>query len=143
MAWDSDDLDGQWCSARDCTRALRTLESVLRHDLEALETAIGQATGRAKSILRGRWPDAWPFSTPPAELREATAVLAVYSAAHGELVSSASYDAAEQLRLRRKETLEWLNALRDGDADLELPSLSVKHSSPALAEAPRGEFGFR
>ena len=143
MAWDSDSLDGEWCSPRDCTRALRTLESVLRHDLEALETAIGQATGRAKSILRGRWPDAWPFSTPPAELREATAVLAVYSAAHGELVSSASYDAAEQLRLRRKETLEWLNALRDGDADLELPSLSVKHSSPALAEAPRGEFGFR
>jgi phage gp36-like protein len=127
----------------DCARQLRRVEDYLQRDATALEAALNSATGRAQSWLRPRWREAWPFTTPPQEIRDAVARLAVYDACSGYAVEIASASLIEGLRLRAKEALEWLKAVGDGKADLDLPNPpdGTRWDQAHVAGPPSGEFG--
>lgn len=78
-----------------------------------VETALAEATGLIDSYLRRRY--AVPLAAPvPAEIVRACCVLARYDLAHGE-----QREPSEQMRLARKEVVEWLAALADGKAVLD------------------------
>ncbi|GGG30970.1 hypothetical protein GCM10010964_18650 [Caldovatus sediminis] len=80
---------------------------------ERVETALAEATGLIDSYLRRRW--AVPLAAPvPVEIVRACCVLARYDLAHGE-----QREPSEQMRLARKEVIEWLAALADGAAALD------------------------
>jgi len=142
MSFQSEELNGQWASPQDCSDVYPNIEGALQGNIGRLTNAIAEATGDAQSVLRSRWPQGWPFSSPPAEVRRAVAVLAVRSAAFGALISSGAHESAEQLRLYAKERREWLNLIANSEAHLQLPATEQNQGSPAVAGAPRGEFGF-
>jgi phage gp36-like protein len=78
-----------------------------------VETALREATGLIDSYLRRRY--AVPLAAPvPPEIVRACCVLARYDLAHGE-----QREPSEQMRLARREVVEWLAALADGKAVLD------------------------
>jgi len=144
MAFEDDALSFGWASTRDCTDQLSALAAYVQGDPGPVQRAIAAATGRAQTYLRVRWPDAWPFSTPPTEVREAVAALAVYSAVRGFGMEAAALTLVEQLRLEAKRAEAWLRDVASGKADLVMPrpASGAYHNEYATAKLPGGEFGF-
>lgn len=106
---------GAWCSRLDCSDNLADIAQWCNSDVERLDRAISRATGTAQSILRARWPDEWPFGgDPPAELRQAVAILAVRQVFFGRALP----DSLSHLDDERAYADAWLRELRDGDAVL-------------------------
>jgi hypothetical protein len=130
-----------WCSRLDCSYVIADIGTIIGEDPALLDRAIASATGEAKSILRSRWPDDWPFSSPPDELREAVAVLATARAAMNRTFLGGLEEMVGHLRKEADSRRKWLHTISDGQVQLELPSISTKHVA-AAAKAPRGEFGF-
>lgn len=75
---DTDRGTGHWCSRQDCVDCYRDLASMLRDDEDPLNRQITIATDEAEAILRARWPEEWPFSSPTPALRRAVAAIATY-----------------------------------------------------------------
>ena len=81
MSFTDTTLDGgHWCSRQDCTDVYRDLAATLREDEDRLNRQIATATDEAEAVLRARWPDEWPFSSPTPALRRAVAAIATYRA---------------------------------------------------------------
>jgi phage gp36-like protein len=79
---------------------------------EKVDRAIGDATDLIESYLRRRY--VVPLTAPvPAAIRRACGHLARFDLAHGD-----QKEPTEQMRLSRKETIDWLKALASGDAEL-------------------------
>jgi phage gp36-like protein len=137
------DLVG-WASMADCVRQLRRVEDYLQHDAEALEGSLRVATGMAQSWLRPRWREEWPFTTPPQEIRDAVAKLAVYDAVSGYAVEISSDSLVEGLRLRAKDARDWLKSVGAGTAELDIPTPpdGTTWDQAYVAQPPNGEFGF-
>lgn len=77
-----------------------------------IEQAIADASALIDSYLRGAY--VVPLAAPPTDLVRATCVLARYDLAQG-----GDREPTEQMRLARKEVIEWLRALADGTVSLE------------------------
>ena len=104
-----------WCSRLDCSDNLEDIETWCDNDTARCDRAISRATGTAKSILRARWPEDWPFSgDPPPELRQAVAILAVRQIFFGRALP----ESLSKLDEERDAVELWLRELRDGDAAL-------------------------
>lgn len=143
MPYTTDTLTGtNWASRRDCSYVIRDIGTVIGEDPGLLDRMIAAATGEAKSILRSRWPDTFPFSSPPSEVREAVAVMAVYRAARNTTFSGGLEDMVSNLRKDCDTARRWLNDIADGKAQIELPAVTDGHVA-AVAMAPSGEMGFR
>jgi len=145
MEMTRDALDGgAWASQQDCTYQLASITQYLAHDATALNRAILAATGIAQSYLRPRWRDAWPFTTVPAELRDAVASIAVYGAVRAYGMELAAKELMEQLRLEAKRAEAWLRDVAAGTADLNVgrPTDGTTYDQAHVAKLPGGEFGF-
>lgn len=143
MPLDSDTLvSGGWCSRRDCAKVLSKLVSAIGNDEEFLDECIVNATSRAKSILRSRWPNDFPFSTPPAELREAVALMAAHRAVRNKGFSGGSVEIVRELRIDAKDAETWVNSVANSEAHFDLGVASPAYGA-AVAEPPAGEFGFK
>lgn len=142
MSYTQDTLNGTaWCSRLDCSYVISDIATIIGEDPYLLDRHIEAATGEAKSILRSRWPDSWPFSSPPQEVREAVAVLATARAAMNRTFAGGLEEMVGHLRKEADQRRKWLHELSDGRAQIELPSVATKHVA-AVARPPRGEFGF-
>ncbi len=131
---------GCWCSRSDCCMVIADLSDILRQDTDLLDGCIRLATDRAKSILRSRWPNTWPFSSPPRELREAVAVMAVFRAVRYRVYAGGAGEVAENLKDADREARRWLKDIADSEAHFKLKK--VKGSAgPSITKAPAGEFG--
>lgn len=139
----SDTLIG-WASMLDCSNSMDSIDVICSNDTRKLENAINAATGRAMSILRSRYPDAWPFTTPPRELRDAVAIMACYIVARSKAWSGGLADALEQLRRDSIDQEKYLQNIANGKAhfDLPTPSDGASLSGAYISPAPSGEFGF-
>jgi phage gp36-like protein len=143
MAFNEDALSG-WASPRDCSDQLGSLQEYMHGDIAPVQRALLAASGKAQSWLRARWPDAWPFATPPSELRDAVAAIAVYNAFRGVGMETASLELLTQLRIEADRAERWLRDVGAGKADLLLPrpADSTYFNEYHIAPAPGGEFGF-
>ena len=142
MAFADTALDsGHWCSRADCVDAFGNLEAALGHDEARLNRFILAATGTAQSILRGRWPNSWPFGTPPQEVRNAVAAIAVRNVMRGVLIARGAFDAYAPLSEAGKSADEWLNLVADSKAHLDFEN-EIGTSAAYIAAAPSGQFGF-
>ena len=139
--WDTDLDSGHWCSRADCVDAYVNLEAALDHDEAKLNRFIAAASGTAQSTLRGRWPNAWPFGTPPQEVRNAVAAMTVRNVMRGVLISRGACDAYTPLSEAGKAAEEWLELVADSKAHLDFDS-EIGTSSAHVASAPAGQFGF-
>ncbi len=81
-------------------------------DTVAVERAIAEAADLADSYLRTRYEV--PLATVPLALRGVVCRLARYSLAHGE-----NREPTEQMRLARKEDIDWLTAISAGRVVLD------------------------
>jgi len=133
---------GHWCTRRECTDVFANLDNVLQHDEDFLNRCIASASQRAQSILRGRWPASWPFTTPPEEVRQAVSTLAVYRALRKTTYSGGALEITDHLKADADDALKWLHAI--ADSELHLTSgLQTEGIGRAIAGgAPEGEFGF-
>jgi hypothetical protein len=138
------ELDFGWASVQDCEDRLRSLQGYMNGEIGPVQRAIEAATGLARSYLRVRWPEGWPFTTVPSEIRGAVAALAVFGAMMGVGIDTASRDLVEGLRLEAKRAEAWLQQLGQGKVDLDLPRPADGSylGQYAVAAAPGGEFGF-
>ena len=81
-------------------------------DAAKVDRALTDATDLIDSYLRRRY--AVPLAAPvPPAIRRACGVLARFDLAHGD-----QREPTEQMRLARKDTIAWLEALADGKAEL-------------------------
>lgn len=81
-------------------------------DEAKVDRAIVDATDLIDSYLRRRY--AVPLAAPvPPAIRRACGVLARFDLAHGD-----QREPTEQMRLARKDTIDWLKGLADGSAEL-------------------------
>ncbi len=80
-------------------------------DTVAVERAIAEASGLVDSYLRTRYEV--PLVGVPIEITGAACTLARYSLAMGE-----NREPTEQMRLARKETIDWLSAIGAGRVTL-------------------------
>lgn len=133
---------GHWCTRRECTDIFENLEGVLQHDEDFLNYCITSATQRAQSILRGRWPASWPFTTPPEEVRQSVCVLAVYRALRKTTFSGGALEISDRILKDADDALKWLHGI--ADSELHLTSgLQVEGTGRSfVGGAPKGEFGF-
>lgn len=77
-----------------------------------VDRALLDATDLVESYLRRRY--AVPLADPaPAAIRRACCILARFDLAHGD-----QREPTEQMRLARKDTIAWLEALAEGRAEL-------------------------
>ena len=81
-------------------------------DIGRVETALANASGLIDSHLRRRY--ACPLPVTPPEINRACLVLARY-----DLSFSGDTEPSEQVRLARKEMVEWLGRLNTGSVSLE------------------------
>ncbi len=130
-----------WCSRRDCSDVLNDLERMIDADENLLNRCILAATGEVQSHLRGRWPDSWPFDTPPQEVRNAVATIATYRALSGKTFSGGSLEISDRLRDDSRDMVAWIVAIGDSNAHLDFPTTIGAHTIH-VAAAPSGEFGF-
>jgi len=139
----SDTLIG-WASMLDCNNTIDDIQVICGNDAKKLENAINAATGRAMSILRSRWPDGWPFNTPPQELRDAVAIMACYIVARSKAWAGGLADALEVLRRESLDQEKYLRDIASGKAhfDIPTPSDGASPASAYISPAPSGEFGF-
>jgi len=131
-----------WASATDCENVISQLQEALQSRVSVLEAAIASATGEAKSILRNRWPDAWPFATPPAVLRDVVAILAVYRAVR-QISPAGATEILDRLAADANQARKWLYALAKGEVELDMTGIAASAKGVvAIAAAPTGELGF-
>lgn len=78
-----------------------------------VDRALADATDLIDSYLRRRYATPLIDPVPPA-IRRACCVLARFDLAHGD-----QREPTEQMRLARKETLDWLKLLADGSVELD------------------------
>lgn len=143
MAFSDTTLDGgHWCSRADCRDVLDNLERILDANEMRLNRCIAAATGEVQSWLRGRWPESWPFSSPPQELREAVATIAVYRATRGTAFSGGSLEISDRLLDDARQAIDWVKAIGDGNAHLSFTGTSHVRHTAVVAQPPGGEFGF-
>lgn len=81
-------------------------------DTAAVERALAEASDLVDSYLRTQY--AVPLATAPLAVAGATCRLARYSLAHGE-----NREPTEQMRLARKEDLDWLAMIAKGTVTLD------------------------
>ena len=139
----SDALIG-WASMADCQAVLGDLETIVRGDAAKVSRALASASGRAQSILRSRWLESWPFTTPPAEVRDAVAIIATYRAVSSVGATGGMAELVEQLRRDAKAAEAWLADVAAGKAALDIPATPDGNGwdQAYVAAPPRGEFGF-
>ena len=133
---------GHWCSRQDCCDVLNDLERMIDADEPLLNRCIMSASGEAQSHLRGRYPDTWPFGTPPQEVRAAVATVAVYRALRGRTFSGGSLEISDRISDDATDAIAWIKSIGDSEANLEFPETEGTHTT-YVAAAPSGEFGFR
>lgn len=144
MPFTQDTLNNSdWCSRFDCKAVFADIDKTCRNETAPLDRAIAMATGKAQSILRSRYPDNWPFSTPPQELRDAVATIAVYTA----MRSRANSGLADLIKLYRDgadSAEKWLREIVANKAELLIPPTptGAKHNSVYVSRPPSGEHGF-
>ena len=142
MAFSDTALDsGHWCSRADCVDVLDDLERMIDAQETKLDRCIVSATGEVMSHLRGRFPDAWPFSAPPQEIRAAVATIAVYRALRGRTFSGGSLEISNRISDDAGDAIAWVKAIGDSKAHLDFPETVGTHTVH-VAAAPSGEFGF-
>ena len=133
---------GCWCSRDDACLVIADLSGILRDDADLLDGCIRRATDRAKSILRSRWSSTWPFTSPPDELREAVAVMAVCRAVRQRVYAGGAIE-GDRVRIPASlVTRKWLKSIADSEAHFDLPEV-IGGSGPSVTPAPAGEFGFK
>lgn len=125
---DTTPATGHWCSRQDCCDVLDTVPDLVRHDEDKLNRLIFGQTDYAQSILRPKWPDGWPFSSPTPALRGAVAILAVYRI----FFAQALPDELEWLREDADEARDFLRALASGTAQLEPTSTEESRDRVAV-----------
>jgi phage gp36-like protein len=79
---------------------------------DTAQRALDDSTGVIDSYLRKRY--ATPMPTPPAEIVRACAILARYDLSFGE-----QKEPSEQVRLQRKEVIDWLDRVAKGEVLLD------------------------
>ena len=133
-----------WCSYLDCENVIADLDQMTGRDNDVVERAAVYATAKAKTILRARWPnDEWPWSgTPPTEVREMVAVMAVARAVRKRVFSGGSLEIYELLQEDAKQAEKDLNLFAAGTVHLETTGSDLRPMA-GTAKAPRGELGFR
>jgi len=131
-----------WCSRRDCCDVIGELLEILGEDEELLDRCIAKASNRARAILRSRWPNSFPWTTPPDEVREQVAVMAAYRATRNRVYAGGAMEIVENLRLDANRAEDALNRLADSQEHPEM-SQAVGEQRAAVAAAPKGEFGFK
>lgn len=142
MAFSDATIDANhWCSRQDCGDVLNDLDRMINADESLLNRCILSATGAVKSHLRGRYPDSFPFTAPPQEIREAVAVVAVYRALRGRTFSGGSLEISDRISDDATEALDWAKSIGDSEANLEFREGVGLHTTH-VAAAPSGEFGF-
>lgn len=125
---------GAWCSRLDCFDNLADIATWCGGDVQRCDRAISRATGTAQSILRSRWPDGWPFSgDPPAELRQAVAIIAVRQIFFGRALP----ESLAHLDDERAYAETWLREVRDGDA--VLVQTSEEQTAERVATTTKGK----
>jgi phage gp36-like protein len=107
-------------------------------DAAAIERAIAEASAVVDSYLRRRY--AAPLAAAPYEIRRAVCVIARYDLSHGE-----NREPGEQVRLQKKEVLDWLGEIAAGRVLLDLEEVQSGEDSyaqvstrvPAYGSGPR------
>jgi len=137
-------VTGGWASPADVRRVLADVETIISGDRYLLEGAVVEATGQVQSLLRARYPVAWPWGTgaPPADVRGAVARVAAHSVALGRLSATAGSQVLETLRLERDAALRYIGNVVRKTAHPDLPTTVDRHR-PAVSKPPGGEFGFK
>jgi phage gp36-like protein len=97
-----------------------------------VETALGTASGFIDSHLRRRY--ACPLATVPPEIMRACLVLARYDLSFG-----GDTEPSEQVRLARKEAVDWLVRLNAGSVTLEGVELNSALIGARTQDRPRIE----
>ena len=144
MGFTTDSLEHGWCSELDCSYQLDALDRFLGGNAEKLQRAIRAATGDAQALLRAKFPDAWPFATPPPELREWVAAIAVYKAVRSIGAAGGQEMLMMDLRKGAEAAERFLRAVAMGQAEFTLlrPQNQVFINQPSVAQGGGGEFGF-
>lgn len=125
------DRYGQVELIRLTTPADEDMETVRR---DPIERALTEASALIDTYLRKRYRV--PTDIAPDEVRRAACVLARYDLYTGE-----QREPTEQVRLARKETLEWLKLVADGEALLDLEDITAGDSSFAQVSVRGQDFG--
>lgn len=144
MAFLDNSLAHGWCSEADCSYRLGALDNYLGGNVEILQHAIRGATGRAQSYLRSRWPEAFPFSTPPQEIRDAVAAIAVQQAVLSFGADGAIADLSKGLLSDADRAVRYLQDVASGKAEITLvrPADGTRYNEASIAGPPTGEAGF-
>ncbi len=79
-----------------------------------VEVALADSSGLIDDYLRGRYHT--PVAVPPESIVRATCVLARYDLAKGERT-----EPTEQMRLDRKEVIDWLEGIAAGRINIDAP----------------------
>jgi phage gp36-like protein len=90
-------------------------------------TALEEASSQIDSYLRRRY--AVPLDIVPAEILRATCFLARYDLSMGE-----QKEPSEQMRLARKEIIEWLVKITEGKVVLDLQQVPAGDESFSMAQ---------
>lgn len=94
-------------------------------DTDKLTRAIAEAQAQADTFLRKRYDV--PLTEVPLEIRRVVCIMARYDLAHGE-----SREPSEQVRLARKEAIEWLGQIARGEVELDLDEVQSGSDSFAI-----------
>lgn len=97
----------------------RTADTVL---VAKVETAIADGSALVDDYLRGLYGT--PLTSPPESVVRAVCVLARYDLAKGERT-----DPTEQMRLDRKEVIDWLKGIAAGLVKIDAPPAGLPGNS--------------
>ena len=86
-------------------------------DTVAVDRALADASALIDSYLRPRYQ--MPTDAAPPEIRRAACMLARYDLSMGE-----NKEPSEQVRLARKEAIDWLTEVSRGKVQLALPAVA-------------------
>ena len=141
MAFDDTSLGGYWCSAADCCDVVDDLPRLMAQDEDSLARARDGATGYAQSIMRSRYPNGWPFESPPAQLRQAVAAIAVFQALRRK-GAAAGESLVTMLKECQAEAVQYINRIADSEIHVAAFTSPNRRQAAHIAKPPRGELGF-
>lgn len=109
-------------------------QEMVSYDGDAITRALEEASAQIDTYLRKRY--AVPLAAAPYEIRRAACAMARYDLSHGE-----GREPGEQVRLARKEVMDWLGRIADGELLLDLDEVKSGEDSYAQASTRCGVFG--
>ena len=132
---------GHWCSRQDCVDCYRDLASMLRDKEDPLNRQITIATDEAEAVLRARWPDEWPFSSPTPAVRRAVAAISTYRVVSSLPVTGGDIEALSD---GAEHGWEFLADMAAGRARVDMTGeeRKVEQVRVQTPEFPAGKFGF-